>query len=256
MSFVEYKKKKADKAEADEAMEDGEIEDSDPECSIVNIKIESISGLSHRPKARRRDDAWERARRRKRRKLAETITLSDSSESGDENDKRGKERHLSNNKSLGDAILKSESSVRGSQEQRAAAEDLNVTGTESPPGSGGNVSAATRSAAATTTDDPDCLRLQESRVLFSSSDDNDDDDDTAPRRRKRSDPDMASSSSVAQRSFEKIVDSLPENLRANWTWLRQRRVCFRQLELGHCKYKDKYVSRLTTYKYEYMSLQD
>ena len=62
--MVEYKKKKkkADEAEADAAMEDGEIEDSDPECSIVSIKIESISGLSHRPKARRRDDAWERAR--------------------------------------------------------------------------------------------------------------------------------------------------------------------------------------------------
>ena len=54
--------------------------------------------------------------------------MSDSSESGDENDRRGKERPLSNNKSLGDAILKSESSVRGSQEQRAVAEDLNVTG--------------------------------------------------------------------------------------------------------------------------------
>ena len=43
ISLVEYKKKKkADEAEADAAMEDGEIEDSDPECSIVNIKIESL----------------------------------------------------------------------------------------------------------------------------------------------------------------------------------------------------------------------
>ena len=60
MSLVEYKKKKADEAEA---MEEGEVEDSDPECSIVNIKIDSISGASHRPKkARRRDDAWDKAR--------------------------------------------------------------------------------------------------------------------------------------------------------------------------------------------------
>ena len=66
MSYVEYKKKKkVDEAEAEAgeaAMEDGEIEDSDPECSIVNIKVESISGASHKPKARKIDDAWERAR--------------------------------------------------------------------------------------------------------------------------------------------------------------------------------------------------
>ena len=104
--------------------------------------------------------------------------------------------------------------------------------------------ASPRSAAAITTDDPDCLRLQDSSVLFSSEEENDDDDDVAPkRRRKPSDQETASVS--AQKTFERIVDSLPENLRANWTWLRQRRVCFRQLELGHCKYKDKYVSRLT-----------
>ena len=156
------------------------------------------------------------SRRRKRRKLAETITLSDSSESGDEKGMRRTEN-------------------------------------------GGSNSATSTSAAAFTTDDPDCLRLQDSRVLFSSSDDDDDDDDVAPGRRRRSDTEMAgnsnaNASSVAQRSFERIVDSLPENLRTNWTWLRQRRVCFRQLEFGHCKYKDKYVCRLTVYKY--VSLQE
>ena len=107
-------------------------------------------------------------------------------------------------------------------------------------------SAAHRSANAITTDDPDCLRLQDSSVLFSSEEENDDDDVAPKRRRKSSDQETASVS--AQRTFERIVDSLPENLRANWTWLRQRRVCFRQLELGHCKYKDKYVSRLTASK--------
>ena len=63
MSFVEYKKRKTTReGEASEAMEDGEIEDSDPECSIVNIKVESITGASHKPRIRKMDDAWERAR--------------------------------------------------------------------------------------------------------------------------------------------------------------------------------------------------
>ena len=63
MSFVEYKKRKATReGDGSEAMEDGEIEDSDPECSIVNIKVESISGASHKPRIRKMDDVWERAR--------------------------------------------------------------------------------------------------------------------------------------------------------------------------------------------------
>ena len=66
MSIVEYKKRKeareGDDSEAAEAMEDGEIEDSDPECSIVNIKVESISGASHKPRIRKMDDAWVIAR--------------------------------------------------------------------------------------------------------------------------------------------------------------------------------------------------
>ena len=185
MTLVDYRKKKAA-----EAMEEGEVEDSDPECSIVNIKIESVSGGSHRPKARR-DDAWERARRRKRRKLAETITVIDSSESGEEEEKEAlrKECPLRNDKILGGhgAILKSKSSARSSQKAatdasaRPVADDLNVTG----------------SAAATTTDDPDCLRLQDSRVLFSSADgDSASDSDAAPRRRRRSDPEASASTSV------------------------------------------------------------
>ena len=131
-------------------------------------------------------------------------------------------------------------------------ENLSPPRTDSPTRNDG----ASRSAAAATTDDPDCLRLQDSRVLFSSDDDGDDSDsDVAPKRRRRSDPESpgktgaGSSKSSAQKSFEKIVDSLPENLRANWTYLRQRRICFRQLEFGECPYKDKYVSRLTIYKY-------
>ena len=126
-----------------------------------------------------------------------------------------------------DEELKSGSIARGSHESGAA----------SP-----------RSAAAITTDDPDCLRLQDSSVLFSSEEEEKhDDDDVAPKRRRKS-SDQETASVSAQKTFERIVDSLPENLRANWSWLRQRRVCFRQLELGHCKYKDKYVSRLTASK--------
>ena len=125
-----------------------------------------------------------------------------------------------------DEELKSGSIARGSQESGAA----------SP-----------RSAAAITPDDPDCLRLQDSSVLFSSEEEKHDDDDVAPKRRRKS-SDQETASVSAQKTFERIVDSLPENLRAIWSWLRQRRVCFRQLELGHCKYKDKYVSRLTASK--------